>query len=119
MRARTVSATLPIRLVSEQNQREHWSVKAKRTKAQKQAVGFLLRPCLAGDVGRGSQPLLVTITRIAPRRLDDDNATGSAKHVRDAVAELLGVDDGSDAVTWRVEQEKGPYGCRIRIEARP
>jgi hypothetical protein len=39
-------------------------------------------------------PWDVTIARQGPRTLDSDNATASAKGVRDAVAAWLGVDDG-------------------------
>jgi hypothetical protein len=61
---------------------------------------------------------VVTITRIGPRQLDSDNAVGSAKHVRDQVAACLGLDDGDKRLTWNVEQAKGPFGVKIRIESR-
>jgi hypothetical protein len=105
-----------LRLVSEANQREHWAKKARRVKAQRTLVTLVLRGTVARDMMLVA-PLAVTITRISPRRLDDDNATGSAKAVRDAVAAILGVDDRDDRVSWRVEQAKGPFGIRIAIRA--
>lgn len=61
-------------------------------------------------------PWHVTITRVGPRVLDDDNATASAKGVRDAVAAWLEVDDGAvDLVRWTVRQSRGPFGVTIRI----
>jgi hypothetical protein len=66
-------------------------------------------------------PLLVTITRVAPAELDDDNLAGSAKHVRDGVADWLGVDDRTkrSGVVWRYAQAKDgrTYGVAIRVEA--
>lgn len=107
---------LPLRLVSEKNQREHWAKKAKRVKAHRNAVALLLGSRLRVV----TLPCAVTITRIAPRALDDDNATRSASAVRDEVARLLGVDDRDERVTWRpVEQRRGKvreYACAIRIE---
>lgn len=65
-------------------------------------------------------PLIVTMTRVAPSAgLDSDNAVGSMKHVRDAVAKVLGIDDRSPLVDWRVEQRKGPWATEIRIEMNP
>jgi hypothetical protein len=105
--------TIPIRLMSEANRREHWAAKARRTKDQRAHVTLMLRTTIAridpADVH------VVSITRVAPRMLDDDNATRSAKAVRDAIAEWLGVNDGDRRILWRVSQERGPYAVTIRI----
>jgi hypothetical protein len=100
--------------VSEANARSHWAAKARRVKAQRNLVTLVLRGTVARDMMLVA-PLVVTITRIAPRRLDDDNATSSAKAVRDAVAAVLGVDDRDERVCWRVEQARGPVGVQIAI----
>jgi hypothetical protein len=111
----TVSVPIPgLRLVSEANQREHWSRKAARVKHQRAIVTLVLRGTVAAQMMLVA-PLVVTITRIGPRRLDDDNATGSAKAVRDAIAAILGVDDRDDRVCWRVDQARGPFGVQIAI----
>lgn len=99
------------------NAREHWSVRHRRVKRERKAVGVALlrhrRPRL---------PVVVTLTRRAPRALDDDNAIGSMKAVRDAVAAWLRVDDRDTRVTWHVEQAKchrSETETVIVVEARP
>ena len=67
-------------------------------------------------------PVTVTIVRIAPRALDDDNLAYAAKAIRDGVADGLGVRDNDPRVSWRYEQRKPAKGCKpaveIRVEAR-
>jgi hypothetical protein len=94
-RARTL---LPIRIESCANLREHWAKRAGRAKAHRMA---------ALAVPRHPLPCVVTITRIAPRKLDDDNLAGGCKALRDGIADRLGVDDGSPLVQWRYDQRKG------------
>ena len=104
---------LPIPTVSEANVREHWSRKARRAKAQRSAAFFYVR--------KHPLPCVVTLTRVAPRVLDDDNLRGALKAVRDGVADRLGVDDGSPEVEWRYGQRRGlprQYGVEVSIEAR-
>ncbi|MDB6002176.1 MAG: hypothetical protein JWP52_3875, partial [Rhizobacter sp.] len=101
----------PLRTAAGQNNREHWRVYARRVKAEKAAVGWVLRGTPPAP------PLLVTLTRIAPSNgLDDDNLTGSMKAIRDAVARWLGVDDKHASVRYRCTQERGPWSVRIAIE---
>ena len=112
-----------LRLVSEANAHEHWRVRQRRAREQREFVVMILRTragVSAPDVSDG--PLVVTITRIAPRMLDSDNAVGSAKHARDGVADWLLIDDRDPRVEWRVKQAKGApltYAVRIEIERRP
>jgi len=110
--------TLPLRLVTLENQREHWAKKAKRAKEQRGLAVLALGGCLLIPPGhyRGWQ---VTLTRIAPRELDPGNFHASFKHVQDGVADWLGIDDGSKVIQWLYEQEKGrprEYAVRIHIE---
>lgn len=35
----------------------------------------------------------------------------------DQVAKLIGVDDGSDQVTWKYDQRTGTGGIEVRIES--
>ena len=42
--------------------------------------------------------------------MDDDGLTASAKHVRDGVADWLGIDDGDQRLTWIVKQDSAPRG---------
>lgn len=68
----------------------------------------------------GAGPWTVTVTRVAPGSgLDGhDNLATACKHVIDEVAAWMGVDDRDERVEWRVEQEHGPWGARVRIEDR-
>ncbi len=110
-----VSVPIPgLRLVSEANCRDHWRKKAARVQQQRSLVTLVLRGTIAKEMMIVA-PLLVTITRISPRKLDDDNAASSAKATRDAVAAVLGVDDRDPRVVWRVDQAKGPVGVLIQI----
>lgn len=102
--------TIPLRTSRGQNAREHHHARAKRVKAERSAVAWLLlgkpKPAL---------PCVVHMTRIAPSNgLDDDNLTGALKAVRDQIAEWLGVDDKDTArVKYVCHQERGPWGVRI------
>lgn len=114
-----IELTVPIRIVSESNRSagQHWSVRHKRFVEQKQEIWWTWRATNRQPL---PVPVVVTLTRIAPRRFDDDNLTSGFKATRDQIAELLGVDDGDPRVTWRYAQERGrprEYAVRIRIEA--
>jgi len=101
---------LPIRTESLANKREHWGAKAKRAKSQR-GIAFLMMP-------KVQVPCVVTLTRIAPRKLDTDNLAISFKHVRDGIADRLGVDDGDGRVTWQYAQENGGkmlYAVRVEV----
>lgn len=118
-----LTVTIPgMRLVSEANAHEHWRKRHARARHQHFVTGTILRlrpkPTGGIDWEAFEGPLVVTITRLAPRALDSDNAVGSAKHVRDAVAKWLGRDDGpTGGVEWRCDQRKSKaYGVEIRIE---
>lgn len=114
-----ISVVLPLRTVSEANFHGHWRVRHKRVQAQHRAVALGLTA--AWRKSGLALPLIVTLTRIAPRKLDKgDNSNTSCKYVRDAVAKVIGIDDGSDLIEWRYAQRKGePHQCavEIRIEA--
>lgn len=61
--------------------------------------------------------LVVTLTRYGPRTLDDDNLAFSFKAVRDAVAKVVGIDDGKPIWDWRYAQEQSKwFGFRIEIQ---
>ncbi len=107
---------LPIRIVSESNAHEHWRPRQRRAKAQRTTVHTLLRQRLFGM----SLPVRVELVRIAPRELDTDNLQGAFKHVRDGVADALGVNDRDKRVAWTYEQRKGrpkQYGISIAVIA--
>lgn len=116
-RGRGIRVTVPIRTVSEANQREHWRVRHKRKKDQQFAV--YVSCLLEFRSVKLSPPYHVTLTRLALRQLDPDNLAGSFKHVQDQVAKLLRVDDGdAKKVRWEYRQERAP-GFAVRIEVAP
>lgn len=105
------STILPLRIESCANLREHWAKRAKRAKAHRTA---------ALAIPKHPLPCTVTITRIAPRRLDDDNLAGGCKALRDGIADRLGVADNDPRVQWHYAQEKGKpkeYAVRVSIAA--
>jgi hypothetical protein len=105
---------LPLVVVSEANQREFWAKKYRRKIKQQSAVDTAWR--FRFD-RRPAAPAMITLTRLGGRRMDSDNLAGAFKHIRDQIARILGVDDGSDLLTWRYAQEPGgPRGIRIEIE---
>ena len=94
--------------------RSHWRYIAKIKKKQRAATKICLTNFVVPPM-----PLLVTITRIGPRYLDDDNLASACKYVRDEIAKKVGVDDGSPLYTWRYEQIKGlRYGVNVEITMR-
>lgn len=106
---------LGLKTLSEQNLREHWRTRAARAKHQKETVGLVLHASVA-HMMMAVAPLVVTMTRVSPGPgLDSDNMVGSQKHVRDAIAKVLGIDDKDERVDWRVQQKKGPWAVEIHI----
>lgn len=63
-------------------------------------------------------PVVVTLVRVGPRALDDDNLAFAFKAVRDGVADALGVKDHDPRVSWAYAQEKGEYAVRIEVAPR-
>ena len=109
-----IEIKIPIRVVSEANQRCHWATRHRRFKKQKDAVRLLLKPLIRGFSVDGK--ITITLTRYGKRKLDTDNLAGAFKAVRDAIAKLLGIDDGSERLVWKYEQKKGDYAIKIKIE---
>lgn len=102
---------LPIKTVSEMNHRCHWRERAERTKSHRTAARLM--------VTAHPLPCIVTLTRLSPGTLDDDNLRSALKACRDGVADRLGVDDAAGSgIAWRYEQEKckrGHYGVRVEV----
>lgn len=103
-----------LKLESEANRHKHWRDRCDRARSQKQTVSLcLLREILP------PLPIICRIVRVGCRELDSDNATGSAKAVRDAIAAHYGIDDRDSRIEWDVTQEKGKqYAVRIEIAAK-
>ena len=110
--------TLPLRVVNPLNTREFWAKRAKRTATQRAAVTLQLK---LGPIRPPPLPLVVTMTRIAPRAFDDDGLPGSFKGVRDAIAACYGVDDGpkETRLRWVYAHRKGEprqYAIEVKLE---
>ena len=111
-----VCVLLPLHIVSEANAREHWRKVAARKKSHRfNATVWLMnkkRP-------ETDEPITITLTRIAPRVLDDDNLSSGFKAARDGVADWLGIDDGSKRLRWLYAQRRGrtgEYAAEVRVE---
>ena len=105
----------------------HRFVRIKRAKEQREAVMWEWK------ARRGWEPvefpLAVTITRISPGKLDDDNLSGGLKSVRDGVTDCLIrlterdvqpiKDDRDPRIVWdydQVSHGRGEYAVQIRLE---
>lgn len=127
-----VSWTIPIKTVSEANSNEHWRTKAKRHQQQQHFVRLAYKPPSLKKM----TPCQVTLTRLAPRRLDSDNLQMSFKWIRDELADLIlpeeiktyvnrkgklktlkGRADDDPRITWLYSQEKAP-ALAVRIDIR-
>ena len=117
---------IPLRLVSLANMsHKHWRTLSNTSRKQKEATHYCILNKLV-EIGwqehtvakLPAPPILITITRVGPRKLDDDNLASACKYVRDQIAAEVGVDDGSDLYTWRYEQRKGAYGVDVEITPR-
>jgi len=109
-----IEFVVPIKTVSEANQRCHWATRHRRFKRQGQAVFGL---ALAAGLCNVKPPCRITITRIGKRLLDSDNLAGSQKAVRDTIAKAMRVNDGNSRIIWKYDQEIGKeYAVRIRAE---
>jgi hypothetical protein len=110
-----VAMTIPLRIESVANLREHWAAKAKRTSGHRLTTWAELK--------RHERPIgqiTVKLTRIAPRPLDDDNLRSAFKACRDGVADWLGCDDRDPRVRWEYGQVRGApktYAARIEVSA--
>lgn len=110
-----------VRTASEANQRG-WQGKSRRTHAARLAVSRLLGPFLraVADVAEhyhAGGTLDVVLTRVGGKRLDPTvNLPSALKATEDAVALMLGADDGDPRWRCRCEQETGGLvGVRVRV----
>lgn len=102
--------SIPLRTVPGLNAREHFAVRSKRVRKEREAVAWILRSQPKPQI-----PCTVILTRVAPSAgVDDDNLVGALKGVRDEVARWLGVDDRHrNQVRYRYAQTRGEWGVRI------
>lgn len=111
-----ITFTIPIRVISEANQREHWGARYERKQVQQEAT----RVCLIQAMHKRKIvfPCAVTLTRIGAKPLDTDNLAGSFKHVQDAIAGYFQINDGNPTIKYEYAQEpngKRDYSVRVEI----
>jgi len=108
--------TIPIKPMNSLNLRECWQARARRAREHRQSTFYALKAAKAPH----QLPCVVTVTRVAPRKLDQhDGLPASLKGVIDGVADYLLVKDNDERITWRVEQRQGgvrEYAAEVRIE---
>lgn len=110
---------LPVRVVSEANQREHWAAKYRRKRDQQTAVRRRF-DTIPERFDHWTPPFEIKLTRLGGRSLDTDNLAGAFKHVRDELARVLGINDGNGLhATWSYAQSPGgPVGIAIEVRRR-
>lgn len=104
---------IPWRLNTTSNAKSHWRTRHEIARAQRRNVVTLLTRHLAPV----PLPITVLLTRIGRGTLDSDNLPSAFKHLRDGIADWLGVNDNNPLVRWQYEQQKGAeYAARIEFE---
>ncbi len=104
--------TIPIRLVSEANVKEHWGAKYRRSKEQKRIMGLFINKPFLKKLGVVKK---VKLTRICKRCYDSDNLARSFKSVRDFIADVLGTNDAWGGIEWKYDQRKGDHGIEVQF----
>jgi hypothetical protein len=106
-----------LRLVNIANVRWHWAQKARMAANHKSITRGFMNAAMR-DAARLVLPLEITLVRIGPGTMDSDNLAISGKHVRDSIAECLGLDDGHPMLTWKYRQEKPAKGAKHKYGVR-
>lgn len=114
-----LDVVLPIRTLSEMNNRDHYMVRAKRFKAQKTFIKFSIGHKLKNI----ELPCVIELTRIGKRNLDEDNLASSFKAIVDQICDCIlpglapGQSDSNEKIKIVYKQEKGKeYAIRVNIE---
>ncbi len=111
--------TLPVETSSEANGRE-WRKRSNRTQAARKVVSaqlgrdLIYLAAFAAHFHAGGA-LRITFTRLGGRKLDRSNLPTALKSTEDAVALLMGADDGDPR--WQPTWEQEPGGAvGVRVE---
>ena len=111
-----IELMMPIRADVSANSRLHYMERARKVKAQREAVAWLLsrkRP--------PPEPIVVHLTRFSPAQAlpDDDNVVTSMKGVRDAIAAWAGIDDRDRSRIRFVYEDpvRGPWAVKAVIQS--
>lgn len=111
---------IPVRVVSEANQREYFMAKYRRKSEQQDLVTITL--AAKGFPRDWPGQLRITLTKIGGYRCDQDNRAGAFKHVVDALFRWIGRDDGERDIKffyeWKPKPRHGLAGVTIEIESK-
>jgi hypothetical protein len=110
-----ISVEIGIKTTPEGNQRKGWRTVWRNAKKQRNEAHRVLH-LLAQEEPR--LPCTVKMTRVSAGKLDGDNLQSALKHVRDGIADWLGVDDGDPRISWEYDQRRGPekwYSVEVDI----
>lgn len=116
-----LTGLIPLKVISAANKREHWAIKHKRDRLQKNTVAMYLN----SYKDLITLPCVVKLTRVAPRKLDGDNLQYAFKGIRDAVCSIIKpglaagrADDDERIQIEYMQHSDGPkvYGFKITIE---
>lgn len=123
-----VCVTVPVKTISESNDRGHWAQRARRAARQRAAVALALIGVDEATRKALAEGCTVKLTRVSPGRLDYLNLGSALKHIADAVAVWLfggspGENDDDPRVTWdldrdQLKSEPGVYGVIVSIRPR-
>jgi len=102
--AQQLIVLIPVKTVSITNRREHWVVRAHRTRHHRRIAAMVVGTAIKKRGTPIAFPLVIDMVRLASRRMDDDNLRAALKALRDGIADALGVDDGDKRLTWNYFQ---------------
>lgn len=102
------SKRMPLFLPSRANSRDHHFARA-RTAKMHVGIGTLIGKA-AKRIFENELPFAIRIVREAPNMLDDDNAQGAGKSLRDGIAKAFGINDRDPRVTFFVDQALADEG---------
>lgn len=106
-----------IRLTASTNAREgHWSARSARAAAQRHGARLTMKGLMRKPPEAAGYR--IRMTRVAQRKLDDDNLAAALKHIRDGIADWIGINDGSDRLLWQcadVSAGRAVYGVLIEV----
>lgn len=103
-----------MRVSSSTNMRSGHFARAGRVKKEKSAA-YLTMLSLRNLL---TPACIITLTRVAPRTLDDDNLRGALKSIRDGIARAMRVDDATPMIEWRYNQEYAAGRYAVMVEVR-
>ena len=110
------SVLVEVATVSEANRRDTWG-KIKRKREQRDRTIEEVQVALAaGKRLPETGPWFLRLTRVSPKSLDRAvNLPSALKAVEDAVAAVLGVDDGSPMLETSCDQRRGKPAVLVEI----